>query len=769
MAAVFVAGVLVGSTLSWAPVPLLAGIGPLGLALRRPAGVLVACASVGLLVDAVVLAPTRSVFEGLVSDTPVSLVGDVEGCWRPSVGGASALFRVRVLATPDRTHVVDRRIGLSVPEDASRPRCGGSLRVRGYLRPPTIFFNEPVVRVGRWRLWVKSERLVSLLEEPSAWARLSAGARRELADAPRDRGEGAGTGLARALLFGEPRALPDEQVAALRRLGLGHLLAVSGLHVGMVAGVAYLLALGLPRRLRLLAVLTATLGYAVVVGPRPSVLRAALMTVILGLALLARRPPLPAHALGVSVIALVVWDPGLASELGFQLSVAATAGILLWVPTIVETRRRHGKRLERFRWISIPIAVTIAAQIATLPWAITAFHRISPVAPFLNVVAVPWAAVTLVFSLLWAVLTVGVPASTPASLAVVALDALARPPAWLATLPASRALAFTVVAGWGEVVWWAGVIVGAVWGLRSRVPTGTGHRTARLSLVLVFLLTVVAAGTLATRGSAPGEEGVAAVFFDVGQGDAVLLVDRGRAVLVDAGGWRGSGFGTRVVRPALAAVGTRRLDAAIVTHADWDHCGGVVDLVREVAIGMVWSGVLDEGSECAQELESTVSGRLRRLSVGDRLGIGRWEIFVLAARGAEARNANARSLVLRASALGRRILLTGDADAATERHLLRRWSPAVLDVDILKVGHHGSKSSTGADLLAVAKPDLAIISVARHNSYGHPATPVLDRLRRHGAGVFRTDLHGRVELRWSEGSAVEVKTLRAPSVDGLGV
>jgi len=295
-----------------------------------------------------------------------------------------------------------------------------------------------------------------------------------------------------------------------------------------------------------------------------------------------------------------------------------------------------------------------------------------------------------------------------------------------------------------------------------RFPLLKGLTFAVLFLTLILLWPAFRWGSLAGRRPA----GVEVVMLDVGQGDSILLRDGSQAVLVDGGGWRHGDLGGRVLLPALLGEGVDRLAAMVVTHPDRDHCGGLVDLASYLPVGEVWTADGFQAAPCVVELaRSALSGRpaaLRSLATGpparSSAAVGRWRLRVLhpAAEGGLARRlraaagGNDHSLVVAATALGRRVLLTGDVEAAAERQVVRRWNgaPELLRADVLKVAHHGSASSSTAAFLAAVQPRLALVSVGRHNPYHHPSPRVVDRFTRRGVRLLRSDRHGFVRLAW---------------------
>ncbi len=276
------------------------------------------------------------------------------------------------------------------------------------------------------------------------------------------------------------------------------------------------------------------------------------------------------------------------------------------------------------------------------------------------------------------------------------------------------------------------------------------------------LLPAALAVVLLAGRAAPGPE---LQLLDVGQGESVLLRDGARAVLVDGGGWRYGDLGGRVVMPALAALGVRRLQAVVLSHPDLDHCQGIVDLLSYVPVAEIWTAPGWRDSRCVRELLVAPGVRLRVLWAGEAARAAGWSFDVLHPPAGDRRRGNDRSLVLAARAGGSTVLLTGDIEAAAERRLLRRWGGSRLRADVLKVAHHGSRTSTTAALLAAVEPRLALVSCGPGNRYGHPASEVVARLRRSGALVLRTDRSGAVAVRPEPGGRLRVATRAAPRPD----
>ncbi|MCW5819541.1 MAG: ComEC/Rec2 family competence protein [Trueperaceae bacterium] len=562
-------------------------------------------------------------------------------------------------------------------------------------------------------------------------------------------------GLMLALTLGK-----REDLGGLRETfgaaGMAHLLALSGLHVGIL-----LLALGrslsrLPTA-RLPVLAAATLGFVLLVGPSPSVVRAATMSLaaLAATALGSGR----AHAwatLGLAALLGTLSAPQMVLDLGFQLSYLAVAGMLVFLPPWTKaltgpglggrslgggapTRSRG--RLARLGGALVNGGlVSVAAQLPTLSLVAGTFGGVPVASPLVNVVAVPLAGLLVPLGFLAA--AAGLVATPLAALVNHVTGPLAG--ALIGAAELGARLPFAV---WGEIgsvghVAWVGACVGmAAW----------AHGRLRAAQALaVVLLCGGATVALTPRHGVPD-----VWFLDVGQGDAALIrLPGGTGVLVDGGGTPFSDYdvGKRVVLPALRALGVRRLDAVVSTHPDADHLEGLLTVLGAMPVGLLVAGppVPDNALDVAlRELAAARNVEVHEAWRGESLVVGRAGRVVLdvlnPARGPDppAGNDASVALVLRLDGVARAVFL-GDIGVAVEPEL------PVPPVDVLMVGHHGSRGSTGEGLVRAASPSLAVISVGR-NSYGHPTAEVVDRLAAHGVTVLTTQERGavRVGLRGS--------------------
>lgn len=646
---------------------------------------------------------------------PVELRGALTRAWTRSGPVWRSRMRVEMYRQSDRLRIWRQEIWLYA-SSGPKPRCSGQVHVRGFLRRSEGYADLPPIPPGPWRMWLKSPHFLRCDGDRSPESnalrerlrrRIESGARRMPAPA-----------RAFVLLFalGDRRNLPTSLTQALRRLGLSHLLAVSGLHVGVVALVG--LCLPIRSRMRELVALALVVAYVWWIGARPSLVRAAIMGVLAGGALLLKRPPAGINALACAVVVMVLVQPPIVADIGFQLSVAATAGILLFALPLA----RRWSRLHPV--VSMPLSVTLSAQLCSLPWSVCHFHTLSPAAPIANLVAVPWMAVALIGSLAFAFIGSFAPHLAAGCAPLVA--ALIRPITWLARVPPSIAPII-------PVSWSAGVTAIVAMSI-LRILWLSRPKWFALGVFLVLVLL----GWPTTRR-------MSLEVLDVGQGEAVLLRDGSQVALVDGGGWRHGDFGGTVLLPILGREGIREIDRMIMSHADQDHCGGLVDLARYVPVNEILAAAHPRASPCWGRLKHLPGLRLRKLYPGDRIHIGDWRLEVLGPARA-ALSGNDRSLVVRILAGTTSVLLPGDVEAAGERALVSKWGEDGLRAEILVVPHHGSRTSSSDALLKAVRPAVAIISVGRHNPYGHPASSVLARLRRNRVRVLRTDRDGLIRV-----------------------
>ncbi|MDQ4130328.1 MAG: DNA internalization-related competence protein ComEC/Rec2 [Actinomycetota bacterium] len=534
-------------------------------------------------------------------------------------------------------------------------------------------------------------------------------------------------GLATGLVTGDTRLLPDEHEQMLRDSGLTHLIAVSGSNVSLVGlGVGLLAgAVGVGAVGRWRATIAALLWFAFITRWEPSVLRATTMAGLVLLAAFRGRLVDLRHALAVALLVLVLVDPGIAGATGLLLSAAATAGVLVLAPLIAG-------RLESLpAVIADLVAMTVGAQLAVAPLLLATAGEVPLASLPANLVAVPAAAAAAGLATAASVLAVAHP------MLGAPLFALTRPP-----------LAVVLGAG-GRLRNWGGVVslqrpvtLLLLAAVMAWILTRGGSRARKITAMLVVasLVAVLFPGIALRRAV----RGLVVTAIDVGQGEAMLVEAPGARVLVDGGP---DETASRWLRRAAK----RHLDLVVLSHPHADHANGLPAVLTQARVGALWLPALP--SQLASVSELLDEAEARRVPVahptaGTAATIGGLRLEVLAPppgrpyRWAESEE-NETSIVLRLIWGGRAALLTGDVERAAQHDLLA--TPARLRAGLLKVPHHGGATSDPRFLLA-AHPQVTVVSVGRHNPYGHPRREVLDVLARGGSQVRRTDREGTLRI-----------------------
>ncbi len=564
--------------------------------------------------------------------------------------------------------------------------------------------------------------------------------------------------LLRGMALGEDEALTQEVRLDFRRAGLSHLVAASGQNVVLLCALAapFLALAGLGLRARLLVLLGLVGLYVPLAGGGPAIQRAGIMGAAGIVAALAGRPASRWYALGLAAAATLALDPRAARDPGWQMSFAAVLAILLVVPRLRESAL--ARRLPRP--LAEVAAVTLAASLATAPLIALHFTRVSLVAIPANLLAAP-----AVAPVMWLGLAAAATGQVSTGAAGV-IASLAGPPLgyleWLAHAAGSVPSAEVHV---GAAVVLVALGVGAALALGARRLSRTAParrlgaavrgRVPAPALALVSLATALllaGAARRALRGS-PAPPGVPALsFLDVGQGDATLLQDGDRAVLVDAGPREGP------ILARLREAGVGRLDALVITHAQADHEGGAAAVMRRYPVGLLLDGGAGAGGPDRAEIGAVAAARGVRVvaaTAGERLRAGRVELRLLWPPPGDASDPggdpNLRAVVAVAHAGPLSALLTADAESPVTAPL---ELPAVT---VLKVAHHGSADPGLGPLLARIHPRLAVIEVGRHNPYGHPTAQALAALRA-VPRVLRTDRDGTIRVLADGPGAMRVGT-----------
>jgi competence protein ComEC len=580
--------------------------------------------------------------------------------------------------------------------------------------------------------------------------------------------------LARGFVLGEDEGIDEATVEDFRRAGLSHLLAVSGQNVALLALLAMplLAALGLPLRTRLVWILAAIAVYVPLAGGGPSIVRAGVMGGLTVLATLAGHRASRLFGLAVAAVVTLALDPRIAANVGWQLSFAAVIGILCLAGPL---RAAIASRLGRRGWrgaLAEGAALTIAATLATAPLIAFHFGALSTTTLAANLLALPAIAPAMWLGMLVAIgaQVPGFPAAALNAAAAPLLAYVAQVAAWCGRPKWAYPNVELGIAG--LLVSYAGLIMasaGVPLLLRRRrlaslrqvaVPAGPRFNALPVKWTDRALhrrgsrwLRVAAAGAallLAWFAAASGDSpasiaGLRISVLDVGQGDAILLQPaRAPALLVD-GGPRGDDLAAK-----LHDAGVDSLGAAVVTHEQSDHAGGIEDLLGRFPIGQLLyarlSRRLRNGAKAAGADPTRIAAGADLRSGPLRLDV-LWPPRELLGEPLAGADPNAQALVLLVRWRRFAMLLTADAEAAETP-----IDPG--PIDVLKVAHHGSDDPGLGALLDRTSPRLAVVSVGEGNPYGHPTPGTLAELARHRAPTLRTDRDGTVVLEIGKNSFV---------------
>ena len=553
--------------------------------------------------------------------------------------------------------------------------------------------------------------------------------------------------MVRALVIGDMGAIEAGQRDRYADAGLVHMLSVSGLHVGIIALALELLgaALRLPRGPTRMVSLALLVLYVAGIGAPPPAVRAAVMLGVLHASRLTQRPTNRWAILALGGVAPLV-VPRTVLDLGWQLSVAGTAALVAG-GALVRRIVPHGWHGVR-RTVVAGGIISIVATVTTAPLVAWSIGRVALVGPLTNLLADP------IMGLLQPVLFLAlcIPVAPVERLCADASHVLIGAFDWIARMAATiPGGAVTVIPSSASAILAGVAAVAALVACASRHPM-RAVLTCAASLASIVVLPLVSGGRRATELHV----------LDVGQGDAVALRTRGnRWILVDAGrSWLGGDAGRSTVVPYIAHRGG---DVAlfVLSHPHADHVGGAASVFAALRPGRFLDpGYVGTTPSYLTALGEAARERIpwQRVHPGDSIRVDEVTLTALAPDSAWAAglsDANLASTVLVARVGRIRFLFTGDAEAEEEEWLLAR-DPGALAADVLKVGHHGSNTSTTPRFLGAVRPRLALVSVGAHNTYGHPSPEVMQALRDSGAQVLRTDRAGTIVVS-TDGWHLEVE------------
>ncbi|MDP1675392.1 MAG: DNA internalization-related competence protein ComEC/Rec2 [Bacteroidota bacterium] len=559
------------------------------------------------------------------------------------------------------------------------------------------------------------------------------------------------------LLLGDRTDISQEIKSAFMNTGTIHVLAVSGSHVVLVAEIIFVIVglLRFSKKPKIIIAILVLFYYMFLTGATPSVVRATLMIMVFYIGKLFEERTDVYNVLCVSAIIILLIEPKQLFDVGFQLSFSAVFSIVYFYPKLNALIPKIPEPLEEFKilkWVWQLFAVSLAAQIGTLPFTAFYFGKVSIVSLFANLIVVP---------LVGLIVTIGL---SGALFGIVSL--------WIAScfsemndLLAIFTLNFV---RWAEQVPFA-IINTATFGLRETILYSAfigflfniGNRAFQKRIIFASL--IIGNIILFNSFFQPTKNNLRITFLDVGQGDgAVIQFPTGEVIVVDAGPKTNEfDAGEKTVAPFLRRNGIATIDAIITTHPHADHLGGVPYLLKNFSIKHIIDPDQSAQSNLFYQYDLLrkngihLSGR-----AGMMIPIGNARLYILhptkqfidtdSANGYS--DLNESSIVFKLQYGNTSFLFTGDAETEAEEHLVNSYHD-FLDSDVLKAGHHGSSTSSSEYFISAVKPQKVVVSVAKFNKFRHPSKRVIERFKLFDASVFRTDSEGAIILE-SDGKTV---------------
>jgi len=550
------------------------------------------------------------------------------------------------------------------------------------------------------------------------------------------------TGLVSTLLLGE-KSLDTHVEEYFRNLGISHVLAISGMHVGFLSLALLKLFewLKIPDKNARLLTIPILFFYALLVALPVSVVRAVLMLSIYQWGVAIRQVKDAFSALLATATIVLMINPMQLFSLSFQLSFMATLGIILFYQPL---SYRIGRSMRSPSFILESILLSVSANATTVPIVLFYFHRFNLMSFIGNIVVVPLIGVLFIYTL------------------------ILLPIAFISA--AAGAILFQFAERLGQLILWVTEVLGGTTGFTYRgaglpialtlfllalVCYGAGYYRPKRKVSLAFLVVLVLLAFVDYRTVPLTEPPLRIYFLDVGQGDATLLrTPQGYTYLIDGGGYRQEVLDYQKIRPkpisesvlvpALYATGSDHVDSALITHNHEDHSQGVEQLLTAFPVRRLYLSTKNNHPSLGQinliEVQTLKAGQSIQTPDGVTIEC-LWPTLPIEAL--EDERQNHYSMVLRLHYGANTLLLMSDTDVQTEEAILATMS----DVDILRVGHHGSKTSTSEELLQRCNPEVAVISVGRGNLYRLPNAEIVQRLKAKGIQTYRTDENGCILIK----------------------
>lgn len=538
--------------------------------------------------------------------------------------------------------------------------------------------------------------------------------------------------LITSIILGKANYLEEETLIKYRELGLAHILAVSGMNVGIIMGFMVFIfsRLGINRKINIILSLSIVWLYSLLIGFPPSIMRASIMFTILFISQLIHEPYDSINSIMVSIVICLFINPFWLFDIGFQLSYIATLSIVIL-----------GARVTNLFYpiknnIIVTISSILAVNIGILPVQSYYFNNFPLLGLLSNLITVPLLSLALVLGMIMILfdytftmfnLGAGIVLDLLLSLQYKIVDLIYLIPFNLVNLFSPNI--------WFIILYYVLLLI--AFGIIDMKYYNLSVKKA----IVYYLLILVSISAL----NILTDQSIELDFIDVGQGDAILIKTQSSDYLMDTGGSIFNTFdiGKNITLPYLRKQGINKLDGVIITHFDEDHSQGLDALLGEIKIKAIYSGYLPEDKVLIDKIsENDISFKLLKKDDSFSLDKNTTLKILWPNDKIEGLSSNNKSLVSLLSYNNTKILFTGDIEKEVEIILKDKLK----EVNIFKVPHHGSSTSSSTELLSILSPEYSIISAGRNNSYGHPNEDVLERLRSTDTSIFRTDEMGMIRV-----------------------
>ena len=541
-------------------------------------------------------------------------------------------------------------------------------------------------------------------------------------------------GFAKALLLGDKSDIEYKTSTDFKVSGISHVVAVSGLHVSILFGFIQLLA-GKKRLLTALIGIPAIFAFTAVSGFTPSVVRAGIMQILMLLAMLLDKEYDRPTSLAFAVLCMLTVNPLVITSVSFQLSVSCMVGIFMFSEKIrnwLMDEKRLGKRKGKVTaWFACTVSVTLGAMVCTTPLVAIYFGCVSLIGVLTNLLVL-WV-ITYIFYGIMLTCAVSFLSSTFATGIGWCISWLIRYVLRIVHILAQIPFAAVYSKSIYMIVWLV-----FCYGLLGVFLISKKRSVAIYSSIVALGLCIC----LCLSWIEPMLDSCRVTVLDVGQGQCVILQSEGKTFLVDCGGSYDVDAADMALETLLSQ-GINQIDGIVLSHYDKDHIGGVTYLLERIGTRSLFLPVTEDVDGIGETLSRQVTDGVVLVSENLQLSYGGTELVIFAPISYKSGNESSMCVLFRTENCA--ILITGDRDLQTERILLERYPLPKLD--LLVAGHHGARSSTCDELLAMTQPEYAVISVGADNPYGHPSDEVLARLEKYGSQILRTDINGTIVFR----------------------